>query len=57
MVNIQAICVICYHFLCWTVLSNLDMISQMVIAVLFAVVAEERDSREQDTFESEGILK
>lgn len=41
MVNIQAICVICYHFLCWTVLSNLDMISQMVIAVLFAVVAEE----------------
>lgn len=57
MVNIQAICVICYHFLCWTVLSNLDMISQIVIAVLFAVVAEERDSREQDTFESEGILK
>lgn len=56
MMNTQAVCVICYHFLCWAVLRNLEMTTQMVIAVLFAAVAEERDSREQNKYESEGSL-
>lgn len=54
---IQAVCVICYNFLCWAVLCNLDMTPLMVITVLCAAVAEESDLREQDlSHESEGSL-
>lgn len=54
---IQAVCVICYNFLCCAVLCNLEMTPLMVITVLCAAVAEESDLREQDlSHESEGSL-
>lgn len=55
--HIQEACVICYNFLCWAVLHNLEMTPLMVITGLCAAVAEESDLREQDlSYESEGSL-
>lgn len=54
---IQEACVICYNFLCWAVLRNLEMTPLMVITGLCAAVAEESDLTEQDlSYESEGSL-
>lgn len=44
--DIQAVFVICYNFLGWAVLCNLEMTLLMVITVLCAAVAEESDLRE-----------
>ena len=54
---IQEACVICYNFLHWAVLHNLEMTPLMVITGLCAAVSEESDLREQDlSYESEGSL-